>query len=884
MKHDIYHASLSFYLRHILLSPIIYILAALGLTAIFIGFSESAVWMDNPTIPLTAYIYHVMSGGFSYLILLIISFAVGELVWASRDNDFNLIDDALPVRNISRFLAMFTAVVLIIIGFLLLVIATGIVYQLHKGYYHLELGLYFKLVFGVGCTGYLPLILLAFLAQTFIRQKYIAHFIFVFLAIGLKQMGIPGVKHGLLTPFYEILGRYSDMNGLGGNIIPHIWFSLYWLLVMLLFTGCTVLCGRCGTYIQYFRTYLRAFRNKSVVIYHNTMVALILCVAGYIFYNTNILNEYITDDELVPLKVEYEKTYKHYERENQPKIEDIRLQVDIYPEKATAYVKGVFLLRNVGDTPIDSVLVTVDPITHKSIFVGDGPVRPASDFNWTLLATSDTLGIHLYRLHNSLSPGDTLSLHFELAFEPKGFSNYGVMSPVLKNGTFISDNHSFPVIGYNSHLETTSHKVRKRYGLPQPDPMPEPTDAWGLSRNYHATDAHWLSFEATVSTSSPQIALASGELQKAWSENNRNYYTYKNPKMHRFFAFISAHYEVLKETHNGVDLEVYYHPAHTFNIGSLMHGMKAAMTYYAEQFGEYPYNVLRIAELPHMHATAQAFSTLTRFLEYDCFIADIKEGNIDTPFYVATHEIAHQWWGHQTTGGQTKGAAMLSESLSEYSATMVFKHSFSDELYREFLRFTWKEFIEGRSKDNYEEEPLTQVTNKKHIYYNKGLLMLNGTSRLIGEETLNATLGQFLQNTKYTANPYTNTAEFMAVLDTAVPDSLKAVIDDMYNKIVWHYFYDTDVGVTQTDGHYTTTLKFTSTKREYDLKGRSEVVDINEWIEIGLTDAEGALMHVEKVYVQEKDSTFEIITDFKPSELIFNPYYVVIGGQRSYRL
>ena len=39
-------------------------------------------------------------------------------------------------------------------------------------------------------------------------------------------------------------------------------------------------------------------------------VALILTLGGFIFYNTNVINEYITDDELVERRAEHERALR----------------------------------------------------------------------------------------------------------------------------------------------------------------------------------------------------------------------------------------------------------------------------------------------------------------------------------------------------------------------------------------------------------------------------------------------------------------------------------------------------------------------------------------------------------------------------------------------
>ncbi len=45
-------------------------------------------------------------------------------------------------------------------------------------------------------------------------------------------------------------------------------------------------------------------------------------------------------------------------------------------------------------------------------------------------------------------------------------------------------------------------------------------------------------------------------------------------KIHNLFAFVSARYEVIKEEWNGINLEVYHHSTHTYNVDKLMEGMK----------------------------------------------------------------------------------------------------------------------------------------------------------------------------------------------------------------------------------------------------------------------------------------------------------------------
>jgi hypothetical protein len=93
------------------------------------------------------------------------------------------------------------------------------------------------------------------------------------------------------------------------------------------------------------------------------------------------------------------------------------------------------------------------------------------------------------------------------------------------------------------------------------------------------------------------------------------------------------------------------------------------------------------------------------------FIAKVNDKNpkdIDYPFYVTAHEVAHQWWGHQLVGGNTRGASVLSETLAEYSALMVMKKSFGAGKMRRFLRYDLDQYLMGRALERKKELPLAE--------------------------------------------------------------------------------------------------------------------------------------------------------------------------------
>ena len=121
---------------------------------------------------------------------------------------------------------------------------------------------------------------------------------------------------------------------------------------------------------------------------------------------------------------------------------------------------------------------------------------------------------------------------------------------------------------------------------------------------YFVPSSDWITFHTIVSTSADQIAIAPGYLQRAWKQNNRNYYEYSMGSTHiaDFFAFLSARYATRKEVYNGpngpVNLEVYYYPTHTYDIDDMLASSRAGLDYYQTHYSPYQFTQYRIMEFP----------------------------------------------------------------------------------------------------------------------------------------------------------------------------------------------------------------------------------------------------------------------------------------------
>ena len=63
-------------------------------------------------------------------------------------------------------------------------------------------------------------------------------------------------------------------------------------------------------------------------------LTLIVALGGFVFYNTNVLNDVRDADEIAARQAEYERRYKRFEDAPAPSLVAARLRVELYPAGA----------------------------------------------------------------------------------------------------------------------------------------------------------------------------------------------------------------------------------------------------------------------------------------------------------------------------------------------------------------------------------------------------------------------------------------------------------------------------------------------------------------------------------------------------------------------
>jgi ABC-2 type transport system permease protein len=805
-------------------------IAGTGLLVLFINATRMGKIYGTGSYPTTATVL-TMLNSFTLFFIIIMIFYSGEMVWKERQYKINLVTDATPIANgtllVSKFLALCLVYLSLLGGFFLF----GILLQAFRGYYDFELPAYFGKLFGETFVNLALMTVVAMLVQVLSGNKFLGFVLTIAFAITMQVLPNFGIDHEMAAYGSGTLETFSQMNGWGHFLTPFLWLKTYWISMAVIMFIAAIRLYRRGSVRQPLKT-----STKLI----GVLAAISFVACGvYIYYNTTVVNQFDSKLASKIKQVRYEDAVKPFESTPQPTIVEVNLSVDLYPERRSFEAQGSYWLKNPGTQPVTTVLVQhmISPQLHLH------DIRFEREAKMT--GQHDDLGYQVHELARALAPGDSLRMTFAMEFTQTGFKSKPQNTDLVYNGTFIHSNY-FPAIG-------------------------------------NSTPANRIRFSATVSTDDPQIPVAPGHLERSWTKNNRQYRQYSTPgTVPSLYAMLSGNYFVATDKWNDIDLEIYYYPQHEFNIARMMKGMKDGLDYYTKNFGPYPDSQLRIVEFPSYSISAQSFPGMIAFSEGAGFILMVSDPakDLDVPYYVTAHELAHQWWGQHVIAADTAGRAMLSEGMSQYSALMVMHHNLPVELMPMFLKYELDTYLKGRSGEKMREAPLESVKDQQYIDYNKSALVFYALQDYIGEDSLNSAFRRFHKKFAYRNPPYPTSKDLIAEIRKVTPDSLSYLISDMFEHITLYENQTTEAAYRKVGSHYEVTMNITAQKLQADAKGAETNVSLNDWIDVGVFGEDGngnpKLIYLRKHKFTRQKNTLTISVNSPPVTVGIDPLHKLV--------
>ncbi|MGC1647982.1 MAG: ABC transporter permease, partial [Candidatus Sulfotelmatobacter sp.] len=547
--------------------------------------AERNVW------PVTYLMVQAVEGSALLFLFIVAGLYAAELLWRERDNHFDGIHDALPMRESTDWFSRLTAIVVVELILLAFAMLIGVVMQTISGYYHYEFLQYLKELYVVTFPQVLTFILLALFVQTVVSNKFVGYAILLGAFVLMPVLYNFGWENTLYligqTPAYT----YSDMNGYGHFVPALFWSITYWFAICALLGVVSIALARRGAEDSFRARTRLALQRAPRLVPAALLFALLAVGAGsWYFYNAHVLNEYLDSKARRGIQADYERQFKKYENLDQPKVTAVDATINIYPERRSFDGSVRMTLQNKTNQPIAQIHLTDQKQSVTNV---------QFDRTFHLVSAAPRNMYSIYALDPPLAPGQTVTLTCNVGHQTRGFRDGNELPELAYNGTFF-DSDYVPYVGYNTGIELDDPRRRREEHLPALEEMAHRGDpAHAVNNVFFRGESDWVTYHTVVSTSADQIAVAPGYLQREWQDNGRRYFEYSMGSTHilDFFSYISARYQSRKEMYHGpngdVALEVYYDPAHTYDVDDMLASSRAGLDYYQKTFSPYQFKQYR---------------------------------------------------------------------------------------------------------------------------------------------------------------------------------------------------------------------------------------------------------------------------------------------------
>lgn len=840
--------------------------AVIVITEIYFRINNGGAYNDS-LYPTTNLLIWLIVDPLPILSLILIVFYSGELVWREKVLKFSGIVDATPVSNGKFFLSK--ALVLLMLPMVLIGVSIiiGMGFQIGEGYYNFELGQYLSMFYYQGCVN-IFYIALALFVQNLVGNKYFGMVItgVLIIVLGTSFSTMVGIDHPMLRIGRVPAVEFNNMTGFGDYVKPFNHYMLYWgsLGILLVFLSLRL----------WQRGIVRPFNEKAINLFkgwnYRSRFGVLISTIGFvvfgilIFYNTNVVGEYRTQTEQLDFRENYERLYKKYDVPRQLVPVNMKTKMDIFPQEGKYTFKANYMLENRSKSAV------------TEIFVSERfPVSSMMFENATLKEVDTVFNIKIFEFDKPLAPGEQVNYSYTLNYEKTG---YEINNSIVNNGTFIMQNSIDPVFGYRSSMEIRDEFERSLRELP---PREEEDADDG---HFHNADVSYikLPFESIVSTHKDQTAVASGELINSWTKENRNYYHYKFDKaVIPMIAYYSGVYEIQKEPYKGISIEQYIHPGHDFNKSTISKNVKRTLDYCNENFIQYPFDHIRIVEIPgHWGFGGHAQPGTIAMVEDNLYLLDNRNvDNFDLVAKRTIHEVAHQWFGHLMTPKNADGGGVITEGITKYIEAVVMEEYFGKRAIWQLSETAGRAYFRGRAFESDAEPPICYEEGQSYLLYGKSFISLLAVKELIGTEKMNMALNALFEKCIHDPEPKLTSEDLLKALYAVTYEENHRLIVDWFRKVITYDLKAESTAVQKLkNGTYEVTLSVSAKRFETENSGAVKPIPIDEPIQIGVfskhpryLDNEHAVLYLKPHRIDKEKMEFKIIVNDLPQFVSVDP-------------
>ncbi len=257
-----------------------------------------------------------------------------------------------------------------------------------------------------------------------------------------------------------------------------------------------------------------------------------------------------------------------------------------------------------------------------------------------------------------------------------------------------------------------------------------------------------------------------------------------------------------------VTMRLLLQPEHAAQAERHFAATRAALRYYGEWFGAYPYGHITVVD-PAWHSGAGGMEYPTLFTAGTAWLA---ARHVTSPEEVTIHECGHQFW-YALVGNNEFEDAWLDEGLNTYSTARVIEQAYKDEnhahrrFFGRFVPYVFADIPLSRVDDDglasYRTAARIDVPSRPSyrywpdaagpLSYSKTALWLHTLENYLGWPTFRACLATYFQRFEFR---HPKPGDFFQVLGEVSGRDLRWFLDQVHNGT---RIFDYGVDVLRTD-------------------------------------------------------------------------------------
>ncbi len=332
---------------------------------------------------------------------------------------------------------------------------------------------------------------------------------------------------------------------------------------------------------------------------------------------------------------------------------------------------------------------------------------------------------------------------------------------------------------------------------------------------------------------------------------------------------------------DNVAIRIYHDPRaqHSANLERMVRGIRAALDYFTEQFGPYPYGYLTVVERGSNGDALHAEASLIHYGEGFSLFRP-QDQDPDIVFFAMARVVANQWWEHGLIPAGVEGEVVMAESLANYSGMTVLERTYGHEHLERYLReVLWVFYEAPRTRA---AVPLLRADNA-FLGYRKGAQALYGLSRYIGEERMNSALRRLFEKHKSGMPPLPTTRDLYAELQAVTPDTFQYLLHDLFEtNTFWELETQRAMAEQTGAGTWKVTVDVRARKVVVDTAGVETELPMDDWVEVGVFapaetgEASDTPLYLQKHRILSARQTITVTVPRKPARAGIDPDHLLI--------